>query len=123
MSERILALAAWAVLACLSVPAWTQPGEKKDDKAAKVPTPPKGSDARGDGKDRGKQDGRTIKDVYKDHFLIGMAGDLPGNYSDQERGLVTGHFNMVTPENCMKPGPVHPSETTWRFERPDALVQ
>ena len=68
------------------------------------------------------QHGPTIKDAYKDHFLIGMAGDLPGNYSDQELGLVKENFNIVTPENCMKPAPVHPSEDTWRFERPDALV-
>ena len=70
-----------------------------------------------------KQDGPAIKDVYKKHFLIGMAGDLPGNYSKEELALVTGNFNIVTPENCMKPGPVHPSEDTWNFERPDALVK
>ena len=64
----------------------------------------------------------TIKDVYKDHFLIGMAGDLPGNYSDAEKKLVIDNFNIVTPENCLKPAPVHPSEETWRFDRPDALV-
>ena len=69
------------------------------------------------------QRGPTIKDAYKNHFLIGMAGDLPGNYSDQEMGLVKENFSVVTPENCMKPGPVHPSENTWRFERPDALVE
>ncbi|MBM4091438.1 MAG: endo-1,4-beta-xylanase [Planctomycetes bacterium] len=68
------------------------------------------------------QHGPTIKEAYKNHFLIGMAGDLPGNYSEQELGLVAEHFNIVTPENCMKPGPIHPSEDTWRFERPDALV-
>ncbi|MCL4205325.1 MAG: endo-1,4-beta-xylanase [Pirellulaceae bacterium] len=51
-----------------------------------------------------------------------MAGDLPGNYSEQELALVQDHFNFVTPENCMKPGPIHPSENTWRFERADALV-
>lgn len=69
------------------------------------------------------QQGPNIKDAYKNYFLIGMAGDLPGNYSDQELGLVTENFSSVTPENCMKPGPVHPSEYTWRFERPDALVK
>src|SRR5687768_18513929 len=67
--------------------------------------------------------GPTIKDAYANHFLIGMAGDIPGNYSEVEKALVTGHFNAVTPENCMKPAPVHPSEDTWRFERPDALVK
>lgn len=69
------------------------------------------------------QHGPNIKDAYKDHFLIGMAGDLPGNYSDQELGLVQGNFSIVTPENCMKPGPIHPSENTWKFERADALVK
>lgn len=67
--------------------------------------------------------GPTIKEVYKDHFLIGMAGDLPGNYSDEEKDLAKRHFGIVTPENCMKPGPVHPGEDTWRFERSDALVK
>ncbi len=66
--------------------------------------------------------GPIIKEVYKKHFLIGAAGDLPGNYSEQEKSLVREHFNILTPENCMKPAPVHPSENTWRFERPDALV-
>lgn len=69
------------------------------------------------------QRGLTIKDVYKNHFLIGMAGDIPGNYSDEELGLVKGHFDAVTPENCMKPARVHPSEDTWQFERSDALVK
>lgn len=32
-----------------------------------------------------------------------MAGDLPGDYSDQEKGLVKENFSIVTPENCMKP--------------------
>ncbi len=66
--------------------------------------------------------GPIIKDACKDNFFIGMAGDLPGRYSDEELKLVKEHFNFVTPENCMKPGPIHPSEDTWRFERPDALV-
>jgi GH35 family endo-1,4-beta-xylanase len=69
------------------------------------------------------QHGPTIKDAYKKHFLIGTAGDLPGNYSDQEMGLVKENFNIVTPENCMKPALVHPSENTWRFDRPDTLVK
>ena len=69
------------------------------------------------------QHGPIIKDAYKDYFLIGAAGDLPGRYSDEELGLAKEHFNVVTPENCMKPGPIHPSENTWKFERPDALVQ
>ncbi len=66
--------------------------------------------------------GTNIKDAYKGLFLIGTAGDIPRNYSDQELGLVQGNFNVVTPENCMKPANIHPSADTWRFERADALV-
>jgi len=67
--------------------------------------------------------GPVIKDVYQKHFLIGTAGDFPGNYSDAERALAKTHFNVLTPENCMKPALVHPQEDTWRFERTDALVK
>ena len=67
--------------------------------------------------------GPVIKDVYQKHFLIGAAGDFPGNYSDAERALARAHFNVLTPENCMKPALVHPQEDTWRFERTDALVK
>ncbi|MHB1560196.1 MAG: endo-1,4-beta-xylanase [Isosphaeraceae bacterium] len=105
MSHRIVALASWAVLACLTTAASAQTAvAKKDDRAA-------------------DQSGPTIRDVYKGIFLIGAAGDLPGGYSAEELDLVRQNFNVVTPENGMKPGPVHPSENTWRFERPDALVK
>jgi GH35 family endo-1,4-beta-xylanase len=69
------------------------------------------------------QNGPIIKDVYRKHFLIGTAGDFPGNYSDAERTLAGTHFNVLTPENCMKPALVHPQEDVWRFERTDALVK
>jgi GH35 family endo-1,4-beta-xylanase len=120
MSERILALVGCAVLACLTVTALAQPGDGTKDEQAQLvfrePEQEKTAPA-------ANQGGPTVKDVYKNHFLIGMAGDIPGNYSDEEMGLVKGHFNVVTPENCMKPGPVHPSEDTWSFARPDALVK
>jgi len=64
----------------------------------------------------------SLKDVFRDHFLIGMAGDLPGNYSERELTLIREQFNAATPENCMKPALVHPSENQWRFERTDAFV-
>ena len=55
MSERILALAACAVLACPAVPALAQAGTgTKDDKAVTLPPPPKGFDARRDGTEHGK---------------------------------------------------------------------
>lgn len=65
---------------------------------------------------------RVLKDAFKDSFRIGMAGDVPANYSEQELKTASEHFNAVTPENCMKPGPIHPEEERWQFEQADALV-
>ncbi len=65
----------------------------------------------------------VIKTVFKDSFLIGMAGDVPARYSAEELQLAAEHFSSVTPENCMKPEPIHPGEDRWQFERSDALVQ
>src|SRR4051794_32705489 len=104
MGGRIAALFGCAVLVCLAGPVRGQPGAGKKDEGA------------------GKPPGPTLKEGYKKHFLVGTAGDLPGNYAEAELALATGHFDVVTPENCMKPGPVHPAEGKWNFERPDALV-
>jgi GH35 family endo-1,4-beta-xylanase/enterochelin esterase-like enzyme len=66
---------------------------------------------------------RVVKDAFHDEFRVGMAGDVPAGYSDEELLLAAKHFGAVTPENCMKPEPVHPEEGRWRFERADALVE
>lgn len=66
---------------------------------------------------------RVVKDAFHDAFRVGMAGDVPAGYSDEELLLAAKHFSAVTPENCMKPEPVHPEEGRWRFERADALVE
>jgi GH35 family endo-1,4-beta-xylanase len=69
------------------------------------------------------QNGPKILDTYKNLFFIGTAGDLPRGYSEQELNLIKETFNIVTPENCMKPQPTHPAEDQWNFAQPDALVQ
>jgi endo-1,4-beta-xylanase len=67
---------------------------------------------------------RGLKDVFAPHFLMGVAlgGKLPETYSEAERALIAAHFNVITPENCMKPGPIHPTEETYQWEQADALV-
>lgn len=65
---------------------------------------------------------RIIKDVFRDSFAIGMAGDLPSRYSEAELKLASEHFGAITPENCMKPERIHPAADRWQFEGPDALV-
>jgi GH35 family endo-1,4-beta-xylanase len=68
------------------------------------------------------QNGPTILQTYKGHFLIGTAGDPPGGFSDAELKLIKDNFNCISPENYLKPQPVHPLEDTWSFRRPDAMV-
>lgn len=63
-----------------------------------------------------------LKDAYANMFLIGTATDLRG-YSDAERANIKAHYNIITPENSMKPQPTHPSEMTYTFETPDAMVK
>jgi GH35 family endo-1,4-beta-xylanase len=64
----------------------------------------------------------SLQDAFKDAFFIGAAGDIPARYSEEELKLSKSHFNFWTPENCMKPAPIHPQEDEWRFDRADALV-
>jgi len=65
---------------------------------------------------------KVLKEVYAGKFLIGAAGDLKG-YSDAELANIKTHYDILTPENCMKPQPTHPSQNTYNFTTPDTLVQ
>ena len=69
------------------------------------------------------QSGATIKDAYQGHFLIGVAGDVPWGFSEKELNLIKENFNVITPENYLKPAAIHPAEDIWSFERTDALVK
>jgi len=67
-------------------------------------------------------DDQAIKAAFAESFLIGMAGDVPTGYSQQELDLAAKHFGAVTPENCMKPESIQPQADRWQFGRSDALV-
>lgn len=63
----------------------------------------------------------TLKAAFAKRFAIGAA--IPGaELNDAERRLLFRHFTAATPENCMKPKPLHPEETRFDFARADALV-
>ena len=64
-----------------------------------------------------------LKDAFAGKFLIGTSGDVPMGYSDAELASIKANYNVVTPENCMKPQSVHPSEDTFNWATPDAVVQ
>ena len=63
-----------------------------------------------------------LKDAFAGKFLIGTASDL-GNYSDAELANIKANYNVITPENCMKPQPTHPSEDSYNWGTPDRLVK
>ncbi|MEJ2628726.1 MAG: endo-1,4-beta-xylanase, partial [bacterium] len=65
---------------------------------------------------------KALKEVYAGKFLIGTAGDLRA-YSNAELANIRKHYDILTPENCMKPQPMHPSEDTYNFTISDTLVQ
>jgi GH35 family endo-1,4-beta-xylanase len=66
----------------------------------------------------------AMKDAYANVFLIGTALDFrrPDEFTPAEMALITSQFNVITPENSMKPANVHPQEATWNWTQPDALV-
>ena len=65
-----------------------------------------------------------MKDAYKGVFVIGTALDFrrPDEFDAAELELITSQFGAITPENSMKPGPIHPQEDTWNWTAADALV-
>ena len=65
---------------------------------------------------------KALKEVYAGKFLIGTAGDLKG-YSEAELANIKKHYDILTPENCMKPQPTHPSEDIYNFTTPDSMVE
>src|SRR5690348_3302248 len=66
----------------------------------------------------------SLKDAFKDIFLVGTALDFrtANEFNPAELDLIKSQFNVITPENSMKPGPVHPQESSWNWTQPEALV-
>jgi len=64
---------------------------------------------------------KTLKEAYAGKFLIGTATDMRG-LSEAEFANVKAQYDINTPENCMKPQPIHPSEDKYNFDTPDAMV-
>lgn len=73
---------------------------------------------------QGAPNARSMKDAFNGIFLIGTALDFrtPDEFSAAELELIRTQFDVITPENSMKPGPVHPREDTWNWTQPETLV-
>ena len=67
----------------------------------------------------------SLKDACRGVFLVGTAFDFrtPAEFTAAEIDFIRAQFNAITPENSMKPGPIHPQEQSWNWTPADALVQ
>lgn len=65
---------------------------------------------------------KTLKQAYAGKFLIGTANDL-SSINEVESANIKTQYDIVTPENCMKPQPLHPTEDTYNFVTSDAMVE
>ncbi|MDX9812303.1 MAG: endo-1,4-beta-xylanase [Bacteroidales bacterium] len=82
------------------------------------------ANCRGSGlKDAGEIDStKGLKDFYQGYFDIGVAVS-PQNLEGEEAELIKKHFNSITAENVMKPGPIHPKEDSFAWENADKIVE
>ncbi len=64
---------------------------------------------------------KPIKDVYKDHFLIGTAVSAK-NMQGARLELLKMHFNAATAENAMKPSALQPMKGNFSFAGADIIV-
>lgn len=66
-----------------------------------------------------------LKDAFEGSFKIGTAVNDAIVYGRDtlSRALAIKHFNSITPENCMKAGPINPEPGVFNFEPADAFVK
>ena len=64
--------------------------------------------------------GQTLRQASPWASGVGLADRIADRPADWP--LLTAQFGHVTPENCMKPAAVRPSEQAWHFEQADKFV-
>ena len=64
----------------------------------------------------------SLKSVAADRFRIGVGISERVLADPKCAALVRQHFQILTPENCMKPQGIHPGENEWHFDAPDRFV-
>jgi len=71
------------------------------------------------------EDQATLKDAYKDKFHIGTALNATQITGQDTAGVqvIKDQFSAIVAENCMKSGPIHPTENEYNFELPDQFVE
>jgi endo-1,4-beta-xylanase len=69
-------------------------------------------------------DGRALKDVYKEAFLMGVAvnGLIVSGKDKASQDIVIKHFNSITLENAMKAALINPQPNVFNFGPADSFV-
>ena len=67
----------------------------------------------------------TLKNVFKNHFHIGVAlsQDQISGKEPKTLEIVEKHFNSITPENILKWEEIHPEPSRYNFEAVDRFVE
>lgn len=70
-------------------------------------------------------DGRglpSLKIAAGDRYKVGVGVSHTALRDPRNAALITRHFEILTPENCMKPQSIHPAEDQWQFEAADSFA-
>ncbi|HUB27798.1 MAG TPA: endo-1,4-beta-xylanase [Tepidisphaeraceae bacterium] len=91
------------------------------DRAAAQSDASQSGAAQGSGQEMGSA---SLCGAYHDDFLIGVAIDFTqiNPLRPRELQIIKQNFNIVTPENSMKPQSIEPEENQWRWGMADTLV-
>lgn len=68
-------------------------------------------------------DRRSLKQAVGGRFKIGVGVSHDVLHNPQDAALILQHFQILTPENCMKPQGIHPGEDQWNFADTDRFVE
>jgi GH35 family endo-1,4-beta-xylanase/lysophospholipase L1-like esterase len=69
-----------------------------------------------------ERDRRSLKDAVGGRYKIGVGVSETVLENPEDAALIRRHFQILTPENCMKPQSIHPTEDRWNFEPADRFV-
>jgi GH35 family endo-1,4-beta-xylanase/lysophospholipase L1-like esterase len=68
-------------------------------------------------------DRRSLKEAVGTRFKIGVGVGHQVLQQPEDAALIRQHFQIITPENCMKPQSIHPAEDRWNFEAADRFAE
>lgn len=74
--------------------------------------------------DAGKSETTSLKEIFREHFLIGAAlnADQTLEKDTIAESIIKRHYNSITAENAFKWERIHPKPNTYNFELADKFI-